>query len=309
MVNPLVRRIKKLPTFRVYSFPPHEQLMCKHNLAQMAKTLTNAVHQRLNSAWATSQPRTKTRRWLVPLNTPSRRWGRRGQVRSFSASKPQCPGRLKDAVTFDQNEAASIRVSTSPYYYPLEGYEVQEINCLTSWVWQLMSSLVKASAWGLHNYRRRDNGQERLETPSYALPTINHDDTLTSMTSMTSKCQWSISMEHTRSMETRNPYQPAGRGQSLQKQQRLRAVHNNLLTGAAVRTCGAWVLDAFQSTLMTQTWIQVMPEKAETKSRYLCRSRDLLPTSKRVGIDRGHKAILYHEQDSRKGTDFNSIPR
>jgi len=25
MVNPLVRRIKKLPTFRVYSFPPHEQ--------------------------------------------------------------------------------------------------------------------------------------------------------------------------------------------------------------------------------------------------------------------------------------------
>ena len=42
---------------------------------------------------------------------------------------------------------------------------------------------------GLHNYRRRDNGQERLETPSYALPTINHDDNLASMTSTTSKCQ------------------------------------------------------------------------------------------------------------------------
>ena len=52
-----------------------------------------------------------------------------------------------------------------------------------------------------------------------------------------------------------------------------------------------------------------MPEKAEAKSGYLCRSRDLLPTSKRVGIDRGHKAILYHERDGRKGTDFNSIPR
>jgi len=92
---------------------------------------------------------------------------------------------------------------------------------------------------GLHNYRRIDNGQERLETPSYALPTINHDDTLASMTSMTSKCQM-IDLYGTHVIYgTRNPYQPAGRGQfsPLQKQQRWRAVIYNAQQLVHWRSC------------------------------------------------------------------------